>query len=201
MKTVALAGADDALRDCLASGGVAVFPTDTVYGLCCDPENAAAVERLYELKGRPSAKPAALLCFSLGAALALLPELGERTRGALRALLPGPVTLLLPNPQMRFPLTGGELLGLRVIDVGLTLESPVLQSSANRSGGADARRLGDVPPAIRESADLVIDGGVLPGIPSSVLDLSRFEPDGSWGIVRAGALSEHEVRATLERVG
>jgi L-threonylcarbamoyladenylate synthase len=196
--TRALAGSDDALRECIAGGGVAVFPTDTVYGLCCDPENAGAVRRLYALKGREADKPAALLCFSLAVALELLPELGERTRGALRDLLPGPVTLLLPNARRRYPLTGGELLGLRVIDVGLSLALPVLQSSANRSGEGDGRRLDDVPLAIRDGADLVIDGGKLPGVASTVVDLSRFDLDGSWRVVRQGGLGE---RALAARIG
>jgi L-threonylcarbamoyladenylate synthase len=194
---LALAASEDALRECIVGGGVAVFPTDTVYGLCCDPENAGAVRRLYALKGRETDKPAALLCFSLAAALALLPELGERAREALRALLPGPVTLLLANPRRRFPLTGGELLGLRVIDVGLSLDLPVLQSSANRSGEADQRRLEDVPRAIRDGADLVIDGGELPGVASTVVDLSRFDLDRSWRVVRHGALGERAVAARL----
>jgi L-threonylcarbamoyladenylate synthase len=191
-------GAAQALRKCLEAGGIAVFPTDTVYGLCCDPENVAAVKRLYELKGREPSKPAALLFFSLERALELLPELGPRTRAALRALLPGPLTLLLANPRGRFPLTGGVLLGLRVIDLGLSLELPLLQSSANRAGGPDARRLTDVPASIRDRADLVLDGGELPGVPSTVLDLSSFEHDGSWRVLRAGALS-HEVVAEALR--
>jgi L-threonylcarbamoyladenylate synthase len=197
MTTRALAGSEDALRECITGGGVAVFPTDTVYGLCCDPENAAAVERLYALKGRAADRPAALLCFSLAVALELLPELGERARGALRDLLPGPVTLLLANPRARYPLTGGELLGLRVIDVGLSLALPVLQSSANRSGERDARRIEDVPLAIRDRADLVIDGGELPGVASTVVDLSRLDLDGSWRVVRQGALDERAVAARI----
>ena len=100
-----------------------------------------AVERLFELKGRPRGKPAALAFFALEPALAALPELGPRTRAALAALLPGPLTLLVPNPARRFPLAGGELLGVRVIDVGIELDRAVLQSSANLAGGPDARTL------------------------------------------------------------
>lgn len=197
---VALGGGSDPLRECVSGGGVAVFPTDTVYGLCCDPEDAAAVARLYDLKGRAPDKPAALLCFSSQVALALLEESGARTQSALRALLPGPVTLLLANPERRFPLCGGELLGLRVIDIGLSLPFPVLQSSANHAGGPDPRRLEDVPPAIRAGADLVIDGGALPGLPSTVIDISALEMAGSWRIVRSGALSDDAVTAALSRV-
>ena len=94
--------ADDFDR-CIAAGGVAVFPADTVYGLACDPENAAAVERLYALKGRPTRKPSAVMWFELEAALAALPELGPRTRALMARLLPGGVTLLLPNPRSPLP--------------------------------------------------------------------------------------------------
>src|SRR5207248_4938791 len=85
-------GVVDDFARCLAGGGVAVFPADTVYGLGCDPANALAVERLYLLKGRPRRKAAAVMFFALDAALETLPELGPRTRGALERLLPGAVT-------------------------------------------------------------------------------------------------------------
>ena len=104
---------------CIAAGGVAVFPSDTVYGLACDPESAAAVERMYALKGRAPGKPSAVMCFDAELALGALPELGARTRALMARLLPGGVTLVLPNPRGRYPLAGGEALGLRVPDVPL----------------------------------------------------------------------------------
>src|ERR1700710_2487511 len=163
------------LGACLASGGVAVFPADTVYGLACDPENAAAVERLYELKGRPPSKPAAVMFFELSAALAVVD--GARVRAALEGLLPGAVTVLLPNPERRFPLACGpdpETLGLRVPALGpatvalSAVRWPVMQSSANPSGGADARRISDIDPAIVAGVDLVLDAGDLDGTASTV---------------------------------
>ncbi|HEY2636282.1 MAG TPA: Sua5/YciO/YrdC/YwlC family protein, partial [Solirubrobacteraceae bacterium] len=102
---------------CMRVGGVAVFPADTVYGLACEPDSKTAVRRLYALKGRPPDRPAAVMFFSRERALAALPELGRRTRAAAERLLPGPVTLLLPNPARRFPLACGpdpDTLGLRV---------------------------------------------------------------------------------------
>jgi L-threonylcarbamoyladenylate synthase len=172
---------------------VALFPADTVYGLACDPESDAAVARLYEIKGRPPERPAAVMFFQLGEALAALPDLGPRTRGALERLLPGPVTLLLPNRERRYPLACGpaaERLGLRVPDVPLLagVRRPVLQSSANPSGGADARRLADVDAAIRAAVDLELDGGELPGTPSTVIDLSGYEQAGEFTVLRQGAL-------------
>ena len=189
------------LERCVAGGGVAVFPSDTVYGLACDPEDASAVERMYALKGRPPDKPSAVMFFDAALAVAALPELGARTRALMAQLLPGGVTLLLPNPHGRFPLAGGEGLGLRVPDVPLLrgVGRPVLQSSANLTGAPDARRLADVPAAIRARADLVIDAGELPGTPSTVVDLRRFEADGTWSVVRAGAVPESTIAATARK--
>ena len=187
-----------ALEACIAAGGVAVFPADTVYGLACDPESGAAVDRLYALKGRPPAKPAAVMCF--GAAPAL-PELGPRTRAAIDRLTPGGVTLLLPNPAGRWPLACGPdpgTLGLRVISGPLDgMARPVLQSSANLAGGPDARRLAEVPAPIRDAADLVLDGGELPGTPSTVIDLRGYERDGGWRVLRIGAVAPGAVATVL----
>jgi L-threonylcarbamoyladenylate synthase len=191
---------------CMAVGGVAVFPADTVYGLACDPGSDDAVQRLYALKGRRPDKPAAVMFFSVELALAALPELGRRTRVALDALLPGGVTLLLPNPARRFSLACGpdpDTLGLRVPDLppaAAALDAvrwPILQSSANLAGGPDARRLEDVPEPIRRRADLLLDAGELPGTPSTVIDLRGYERDRSWRIVRPGAVDQDEVAAAL----
>lgn len=195
-----------ALEACVRAGGVAVFPADTVYGLACDPENPAAVEGLYALKGRPPDKPAAVLFFALERALAALPELEGRLRGAVEALLPGRVTVLLPNPRRRYALACGpdrETLGLRVPALGgalaalASVEITVLQSSANLAGGPDARRLEDVPAALREGADVVLDGGDLPGTPSTVVDLRGYAKSGRWTVVRVGAVSVDEVERRL----
>ena len=194
---------------CIAVGGVALFPADTVYGLACDPDTDDAVHRLYALKGRRPDKPAAVMFFGLDGALAALPELGERTREALRTLLPGPVTPLLPNPAGRFPLACGparDVLGVRVPDLPpetaalATVTRPVLQSSANLAGGPDARVLADVPASIRADVELVLDGGELPGTPSTVVDLRTFERTRDWVVVREGALSRDAVRAALHRL-
>ena len=189
--------AEPSLAAVVARGGVAVFAADTVYGLCADAQNAGAVERLLKLKRRPPGKPVALAFFSLEPALAALPELGERTRAALRALLPGPLTLLVPNPARRFPLAGGELLGVRVIDVGLELDRPVVQTSANLAGRPEPRTLAQVPAQIRAAVDLVLDRGELPGTPSTVVDLGALETTGRWRILREGACTRAEIERAL----
>ena len=208
--TVALGASEVArLRECLAAGGVAVFPSDTVYGVCCDPDSEDAARRLYELKGRPAARPAAIMFFGLEQALSALPELQAAERAAMGALLPGPVTLLLNNPSHRFApacRTDPATIGLRVpwLPEGLaalaSLPGPVMQSSANVSGEPDARTLDEVPARLLQGVDLVLDGGELPGRPSTVVDLREFSTDGSWHVLREGALSRSAVQAALASV-
>jgi L-threonylcarbamoyladenylate synthase len=173
----------------IGAGGVVLFPSDTVYGLACDPANRDAIDRLYALKRRHAEKPSALMYFDRDRALAALPQQGQRTHHVLLRLLPGPVTVLL---------AGG--VGVRVVDVpelrGATCA--VLQSSANLSGGADSRRLSDVPQEIRSAVELEIDGGELPGVSSTVVDLSDYERGGGWVLVRRGALPEQQLAAILD---
>jgi L-threonylcarbamoyladenylate synthase len=184
-------------------GGVAVFPSDTVYGLACDAQNRVAVERLYALKRRRLDKPSAVMFFDLELAVAALPELGSVILGALERLLPGAVTVLLPNPASRFPLACGadqRTLGLRVpvIPALRGVNWPVLQSSANLAGGPEALELEEVPEPIRRRADMLIDGGRLPGTASTVVDLRVYEDGGDWRIIRPGAVAAAEVKTALE---
>jgi L-threonylcarbamoyladenylate synthase len=194
------------LERCMAGGGVAVFPTDTVYGVCCDAEDEQAARRLYRLKGRPAARPAAVMFFALEPALDTLAELLDAERAALQALLPGPVTLLLANRALRFApacRTDPSTLGLRVprlpesLDALCSLARPVMQSSANLSGEHDARALADVPRSLRDGADLVLDGGELPGTPSTVIDLRDYGAHRRWYVMREGALPLAAVRDML----
>ena len=189
------------LLRCLAQGGVAVFPADGLYGLGCDPLDAAAVVRIHALKGRDERKPSAVMYLDPMAMRELLTGLGPRAVAAVAALLPGPVTLVLPNPDRRYPLAcreDPERLGVRLIEGPLAgMPLPMLQTSANLSGDPPPSSFEQVPAAIREGADLAIDGGQLNGRPSTVVDVASIDSDGSWRVVRGGALSEEEVRQAL----
>jgi|SRR5271163_127736 len=197
------------LTAALQAGGVVVFPTDTVYGLGCDPDSEDAVRRLYELKGRPADRPAAVMFFDRARALDALPELRAAERAALEALLPGPITLVLPNRERRFAPAAGpgarasDSLGLRVPRLPAALAAlgsvpaAIMQSSANLSGATDARRLMDVPREIRQGADLTLDGGELPGVASTVVDLREYEQSGAWSVLREGALALEELTRAL----
>jgi L-threonylcarbamoyladenylate synthase len=191
---------------CIAVGGVALFPADTVYGLATDPASREGVERLYRIKGRAPDRPAAVMFFDLELAFEALPELGERTRTALERLLPGAVTFVLPNPARRYPLACGptpDRIGVRVPLLRGPLEPlsaarwPVLQSSANPSGGADPRRLEDIDPSFRARVDMQLDGGELPGTPSSVVDLAEYEETGDYRVLREGAVAAVAIAAAL----
>ncbi|HEX5929020.1 MAG TPA: L-threonylcarbamoyladenylate synthase [Solirubrobacterales bacterium] len=199
------AAARGALERCIAGGGVAVFPADGLYGLACDPLDAAAIACIHRLKGRDDGKPSAVMYFSPLALRELVGGLGPRTAAAVSALLPGPVTLVVANPQHRYPLAcreDRERLGLRLLDGPLAgAMCPVFQTSANRSGEPAPSRFADVPDSIVAGADLAIDGGELTGLPSTVVDIAAIEENGGWTVLRQGALSEGDLASALASVG
>jgi L-threonylcarbamoyladenylate synthase len=199
------AAARAALERCIGSGGISVFPADTLYGLACDPGNQAAIERLDALKGRDEGKPSAVMFFSPLAMRELVSSVGSRARDALGALLPGAVTLVVANPARLYPLAcreDPERLGIRLIDSPLAgATRAILQTSANRSGEPPPARFEEVPAAILDGADLAIDGGELGGEPSTVVDLTGLDSGGGWSVLREGALGAEEVARLLAAVG
>jgi L-threonylcarbamoyladenylate synthase len=179
--------------EAIGEGRPVVLPTDTVYGLCTTP---LAPESLSRLKGRGPDQPIALLASEVDILLELVPELPV---ALVRSLLPGRLTLIFPNPEARFPLLSSQdTIGVRVPELRgparriVTRVGAVAATSANLHGGEDPRRLGDIPEAIREHAVLV-DGGDLPGVPSTVVDLTTGQPR----FVREGAVP---ARVVLERI-
>jgi L-threonylcarbamoyladenylate synthase len=191
----------DAAVAAIRAGEAVVLPTDTVYGLCAEPDRADPVRALYRLKGREGEQPTALLAADFEPLLERVPELRGRSEILARALLPGPFTLILSNPARRFPwLTGirPETIGVRIPNLAgvgrvvLDRVGAVAATSANRPGEPDPARLEDVPLEIRRSTAFV-DGGQLPGVPSTILDLTGSEPK----VIREGAVLAAEA---LERV-
>jgi L-threonylcarbamoyladenylate synthase len=188
---------DEAVEE-IEAGKPVVLPTDTVYGLCSRPDASATLTRL---KGRDEHQPIALLAADVDTLFDKIPELRDQAI-LVRALLPGPRTLILPNPAHRYEWLTGErhtAIGVRVPELeGAAREivervGAVAATSANLHGGPDPRRLDEIPDEIRQAAFLV-DGGEVSGTPSTVVDLTGSEPT----ILREGAVPAADV---LERVG
>jgi L-threonylcarbamoyladenylate synthase len=198
MATVTSADAFTALRD----GQCVILPTDTVYGLCVDAYHEAPVRRLLRLKKRPAEMPVALIASDFDVLLDAVPELRGRTAVAARALLPGPYTLVLPNPARRYRwLTGTrpETIGVRIPDLPSEAKAvldrfgAVAATSANVHGGPDPARIEDVPEEILRAVGAVVDSGALPGTPSTVMDLTGPEPQ----VLREGAVSAPDALALI----
>jgi len=193
-----------ALERCVGEGGVAIFPADTLYGLACDPLRSEAIERIHAIKGRGENRPSAVLYFTPLAMRELIAGLGPRTREAAAALLPGPVTLVVANPERRYPLAcreDPERLGVRLIEGPLAgAMTPIFQTSANRSGAPAPRSFDQIDAEIVDAADLAIDAGELIGEPSTVIDLTEIDAGGSWRILREGALPVAEIDRRLAAV-
>jgi L-threonylcarbamoyladenylate synthase len=157
----------------LRAGRAVILPTDTVYGLCALPGSEAV---LFELKGRDRSKPVALLAADTGALAAAVPGLDRRV---LERYLPGPYTLVVGEPPV----------GVRVPDLApraaevVRTVGVVAATSANLSGGPDPRRVEDIPEEIRAACGAIVDARELPGVPSTVIDLTGAEPR----VLRQGA--------------
>ena len=199
-----MATADDAVA-ALQSGQPVVLPFDTVYGLATNPYSEAPVRRLYRAKGRDDVQPTALVAADLDALFECVPELRGRAGTIARALLPGAFTLVLPNPARRFRwLTGTspETIGVRVPELAgpggevLAKVGAIAATSANLPGGPDPRTLDDVPPELRSAAEAIVDGGELPGTPSTVIDFSGAEPV----VLREGAGSAADALRVVSSV-
>jgi L-threonylcarbamoyladenylate synthase len=182
----------------LEAGKLVVLPTDTVYGLACRADREDAVRALSATKGRSPGQPIALVGTSADALVELVPEL----RSAL--LLTGPFTLVVGNPARRLPwLTGDnpDTIGVRIPSVEgpaaelLGLVGVVAATSANAHGGEDPRRLDDVPAEILGAVSATLDVGDLPGVPSTVVDLTGGEPR----VLREGAVPAAEALARIAR--
>ena len=190
-----------ALEACVSSGGVAVFPADGVYGLCCDPLDQKAIERIHQIKGRDEGKSSAVLYFSPLAMRELVAGLTPRVGDAVGKLLPGPLTLILPNPDGRYPLAcreDPERLGVRSLDGPLEgMPLPVFQTSANLSGSPPSSEFSGIDQSILRGVDLAVDGGSLQGDPSTVIDLTDYETDGRWSVLREGAVSQDRLDEIL----
>ena len=188
--------------DALNAGKVVVLPTDTVYGLCVSPYREEPARKLIELKGREHQQPIALVASDLDMLLECVPELRGRSGKIARELLPGPYTLVFPNPAQRYRwLTGSrsETIGVRVPVLDgygkqvLDRVGAVAATSANVHGGPDPRSVAEIPQEVLDGVAEVVDAGELPGVPSTVIDFSGERPV----VIREGAGDVERALAVL----
>jgi L-threonylcarbamoyladenylate synthase len=186
----------------LKEGGVVAFPTDTLYALAADATNPAAVERIFEIKGREGGKP--LPVFVSGAEMAArYASLTSEAEALARRYWPGALTLVLRRlPQFESAaLAGGETVALRAPDHPVALAillgagRPLTGTSANAAGGPDPVTASDVVDALGDRVDVVLDGGACPqGRPSTIVDCTQSPPK----VLREGAISAAELATALE---
>jgi L-threonylcarbamoyladenylate synthase len=187
-------GADEgpvaAAARALRAGDIVVYPTETVYGLGADATDPAAVERVFEAKGRSREKPLSAAFPDAEAAFEFTRPT-DRERRFVREFLPGPVTVVVERREALPPVltAGRDRVGVRIPDHDLALSllrrfAPVTATSANRSGNPSVTDPADLDPAVRAAAAVVVDGGVTLGTESTVVDVSA-------GVVhRRGAMAD-----------
>ncbi len=185
--------AAQAIRD----GEPVVYPTETVYGLGASALDPAAVERVFEAKGRDRSNPLSMAVPDTGAA-ARHTRPTDREREFMREFLPGPVTVVVEtNPEIPDALTAGrDRVGIRIPDHDVALAlleavAPITSTSANESGNPSVRRAVDLDPSIREAVSVVLNGDKTAGTESTVVDVERGE------IHRRGARAD-EIEAWLD---
>lgn len=182
----------------IRAGGIVAFPTETFYGLAVDPFNAAAVERLFAVKGREAGKPVPIVIDEFKRSKGIIGAISPEAWSLIRKFWPGPLTLLFSaSPQLPSTLTGGTgKVGLRIpshpVALGLlrVAAQPVTATSANRSGEPAATSAAQVEETLGRDLDLIMDGGNTPGGSGSTIVDSSFHPP---RLIREGKIPFRDV--------
>ena len=183
-------------KDALLKGEVVLFPTETVYGIAAIPTNGGAVDALRKAKGRPDNKPFTLMCSSLAQVVQYC-EVNAGISEAMKRFMPGQVTFLLRGRKGIPPLIdlGTGVVGVRVPDSQEVLSliesigSPLLVSSANRSGMAPALNFGQAKEIFGGHVPLIIEGDCVSDVPSTIVDFTKEEPK----LIRQGTVGFEEI--------
>ena len=165
----------------LREGGVALLPTDTIYGFHATALDPDAVERIVAIKGREETKPFVVIAAAPEQLATLGVSASAATMAALAAIWPAPLTAILPLDEPIPASRGLSTLAVRVPDLTwlrqLTAETgPLVSTSANRSGEPPVRNPSDLAPDLQQRIDAIVDAGELPGAASVIVDLSGTEP-------------------------
>jgi L-threonylcarbamoyladenylate synthase len=190
----------DRARAVLDAGGLVIFPTDTVYGLGCRVEFPDAIERLFEVKGRPVQKAIPVLLGDVAQIERVCNPIPESAYRLVERFWPGALTIVLPrSPELPEALGPLATVGVRMPDHPVALEllrkiGPMAATSANRSGAIETRTAQEAWLALGHEVELTIDGGETPGgVPSTVVDLTKPEHP----ILREGPIPAEAVHALM----
>jgi L-threonylcarbamoyladenylate synthase len=186
----------------LRMGGVIAFPTDTAYGLGADPFNEAAVQRIFEIKGREETKPILLLVNSIAMANSIA-DLSERALALAERFWPGPLTMVVParSTVPAIVTAGTGTIGIRWPNAAFAtrlmdaFDRPITATSANRTGMPSAVTVAEVREQLENSLDLIVDGGTLPARGgSTLLDLT----ENPARLLREGPIPEADLSDVLK---
>jgi L-threonylcarbamoyladenylate synthase len=186
----------------IMQGGIAVYPTETVYGIGVRFDDQQALQRLFKLKNRNQNKPVLLLLSRADDLVRISSQIPPEAQILTERFWPGPLTLVVPAAENLSELVtaGGSTIGCRVSSsasaAGLVLAcgTPITSTSANLSGGPNPTSISEISADILEQADIVIDAGPSPGsVPSTVYDISQ-KP---FRLVRAGVIPETDITDAL----
>ena len=177
------------IAEILNRGGVVVYPTDTYFGMGCDIMNKKAIERIYRLKQRDKSKPFSFICSGLKN-ISHYAKVSNYAYKTMRRLLPGPYTFILEGSRLvpKIMLTKRKTAGIRVPDNAICLAlvhalgNPVITTSASMPDGSILHDASLIHDYFGPRIDAVIEGGVLPGRPSSVISLIDDRPE----VIRKG---------------
>ncbi|WP_298036897.1 L-threonylcarbamoyladenylate synthase [uncultured Desulfuromonas sp.] len=170
--------------ECLRQGGVIAYPTDTTYGIGCDIFNRKGVKKIYQIKQRDPRKPFSFICADLSDA-ANYAQVSNFAFKTMRRRLPGPYTFVLDATRTVPDLltTRQKTVGVRIPDNPIVLSivrelgHPLVTTSANIAGEEPYHDPAQIEDAMGKVLDLVVDGGILLGDPSSVISLLGDRPD------------------------
>jgi L-threonylcarbamoyladenylate synthase len=177
------------------NGGILVYPTDTVYGIGCDPYNKKSVDRIYQIKQRPKSKPFPILAYSMDV-VSEIAKFDKYSKKIASKFWPGPLTLILKlrDKKLKEPLDLNEKIAIRVPNnqclLSLLKKTKLLiGTSANLSGEGSFTKSEECYQRIKEY-DIFLDGGdIKGGVESTILEMDQGKPI----IHRAGALKKEEI--------
>jgi tRNA threonylcarbamoyl adenosine modification protein (Sua5/YciO/YrdC/YwlC family) len=178
------------VADIIRKGGIVAYPTDTYYGIGCDIMNKKAIEKIYAIKQRKKSKPFSFICPDLKN-ISLYAKVSNFAYRNMKRLLPGPYTFVLTGSKLvpKIMLTKRRTAGIRVPDnkialaLAYELDYPIISTSATSPDGQIFQDPSLLHDYFLDTIDVVIDGGPVPGSPSSVISLIDDIPE----IIRYGA--------------